>query len=117
MCPQDMVPRSELDAAEASARANADRLRARARRAEVLLSSAAEFASETADVARTGVRALLTRADALGRALAERDAAEAEARAAAARAAEEARYSNLSLQPARPGGAGTRFVKRVSAVC
>ncbi len=115
-----MVPRSELAEAVDKARATADRLRARARRAEGLLADAAEQAAETADAARAGVRALLVRADSLARAIAYRDAAAeevddsraAEAARAAQTAQEEARWRAMSLQ-----SVGCRFVKRISTVC
>ncbi len=112
-----MVPRSELAEAADKARATADRLRARARKAEGLLADAAEQAAETADAARAGVRALLVRADSLARAIADATAEEAKARAAeAARTAQiaqkEEQMRAMSLQ-----AGGFRFVKRVSAVC
>ena len=115
-----MVPRSELAEAVDKARVTADRLRARARRAEGLLADAAEQAAETADVARAGVRALLVRVDSLARAITDSEAGaeeEAEALAEAARRAaqtaqEDAHWRAMSLQQG-----GCHCVRRVSTVC
>ena len=115
---QEMVPRAELVEATGKARATADRLRARVRKAEGLLANAVEQANETADAARTGVRTLLARVDNLARVIADCEAAAeaVETRACVAEAAQEASQSSAwSRQLMRP--AGRRFVKRVSTVC
>jgi hypothetical protein len=111
-----MVPRAELVEAAGKARTTADRLRARVRKAERLLADAAEQASETADAARAGMRALLERTDSLARAITDCDSAAEAAETRAAGAAQEgALLSAANLQLAQTGG--RRFVKRVSAVC